>query len=415
MKSYIRQILKETFIKEVDSGINADVGMLLGLDTATKDKIKSLDIPVEPSGIEMTMLPDDKLHVTLTSIRSFKPFRDDFKGFELPDDIKIPKVILGPGKYVYRPEQDKVTYVLAVENQDELKDLVDKLYMSKGFENPEPERFFHITVANNAGGNPFKSIGNVTKQDLMEEDMAGDVRVWFDLDGVLADMQGSLKKNAELQALRKDLDDAIENEFTDYIGLSDDEIKAKFKSDLADDPDNEDIKRLKKIFKKYNNRVFKVAGVEGFYGNLDLMDGAKELVKFAQEVTGKKPHILSSPVGNENNPNNPSVKEKREWVAKHFGDLVDQVEITTDKARVVKSKNDILIDDRQKYVNVFKNAGGSAILFKDSKSAANELENLVKSLRGGDMINEMHIRNILRSYISGHKKYLISISSPFAK
>jgi len=395
MKGYIKKLLRESLLKEVDSGINADVGMLLGLDTATKDKIKALDIPVKSSGVEMTMLPDDKLHVTLTSIRSFKPFRADFKDFQLSDDIKIPKVILGHGKFVYRPEQDKVTYVLAIDNQDELKDFVDKLYASKGLENPEPDRFFHITVANNAGGNPFKSIGNVIKQDLMEGTESTDIQVWFDLDGVLADMKGSLKKNVELQELRKDLDDTINQEFTDYIGLNDDEIKAKFKAELAENPDNEDIKRLKKIFKNYNKKVFKVAGKEGFYGNLDLIDGAIELVKFAHKVSGKKPNILSSPVGNENNPNNPSVKEKREWVQMHFGGLVDHVEITTDKARVVKDENDILIDDRAKYVNVFKDAGGSAILFKDSKSAANELEKLVLSLKSVKE-NKPYIKKLLK-------------------
>ena len=43
---------------------------------------------------------------------------------------------------------------------------VDSVYKSLGLENPEPDRFYHITLANNEGGNPFKSIGNVTKKDF---------------------------------------------------------------------------------------------------------------------------------------------------------------------------------------------------------------------------------------------------------
>jgi 5'(3')-deoxyribonucleotidase/2'-5' RNA ligase len=375
-----RYLESKGLIKESNAGVTANVGMLLGIDDSTKSQISSMEVPAEPSGAEMTRLPEDKLHVTLTSIKAFKPFRDTLKGFQLPDNISIPKVVLGNGKFVYRPEQDKITYVLAVENQEELKTFVDAIYQSKGLENPEPDRFFHITVANNAGGDSFKSIGNVVKQDLMEEENNDEIQVWFDLDGVLADMEGSLRKNNELQQLRADLDNTINNEFPDYIGLSNDEIKAKFKAELEANPENEDVRRLKKVFKKYNNRVFKVAGVEGFYANLELIDGAVELVKFAHKVSGKKPNILSSPVGNENNPNNPSVKEKREWVQRHFGGLVDHVEITTDKARVINSEKDILIDDRTKYVDVFTNAGGSAILFKNAKQAASDLEQLISSL-----------------------------------
>ena len=108
------------------------------------------------------------------------------------------------------------------------------------------------------------------------------------------------------------------------------------------------------------------------------------MVKLAHRLTGVKPNILSSPVGNENNPDNPSVKEKRAWVEEHFGDIVDHVEITTDKARVIKSERDILVDDREKYVNVFREGGGSAVLFKDAISASGDLSKLVNSLKKSD-------------------------------
>jgi hypothetical protein len=60
----------------------------------------------------------------------------------------------------------KTTYVVAVENQDELRKYVDAIYDAMGMDNPEPNRFFHVTVANNAGGNPFESIGNVDGSDF---------------------------------------------------------------------------------------------------------------------------------------------------------------------------------------------------------------------------------------------------------
>ena len=72
------------------------------------------------------------------------------------------------------------------------------------------------------------------------------------------------------------------------------------------------------------------------------------------------------------------------WVKDNFGDLVDHIEITTDKGRVVKSKYDILIDDRTKYVDKFVSAGGSAILYKDANQAASDLQKLYDELMSGN-------------------------------
>lgn len=206
------------------------------------------------------------------------------------------------------------------------------------------------------------------------------IQVWFDLDGVLADMDGSLKENEELNSLREDLDNLINSDFEDYKNLSNDDIKSKFKKELELDPNNESLRLLKKVFNKYNSKVFSIAAKDGFYANLDLMPGAIEMFDEATIITRKKPNILTAPVGDENNPKNPSVTEKRDWVKKHFGDKVNHVEVTVDKGRVVTSKYDILIDDRQKYVDKFVNAGGSAILYKNANQAINELKELYNDL-----------------------------------
>jgi len=216
-----------------------------------------------------------------------------------------------------------------------------------------------------------------------EEDVKDKIQVWFDLDGVLADMEGALKANNELIRLKVDLDEYVKEHFPDWVNISNDELKEKFRVGLERDPNNVEFKELKKRFKAYNNYVFKVAGVNGFYANLELMPGAIELVKESIEITGKKPNILTAPAGNENDPKNPSVIEKRAWVDKHFGDLINHVEVTIDKGRVVKSKYDILIDDRTKYVGKFESAGGSAILYKNAESAAESLRRLYDDLVNG--------------------------------
>ncbi len=215
---------------------------------------------------------------------------------------------------------------------------------------------------------------------ILLENENKEVQVWFDLDGVLADFEDSITNNKELQILKADYDELVDAEFPNYKNLSNDEIKAKFKSDLEQNPENDDVRRLKKVFNKYNKQIFRTAGKDGFFINLKLMPMAIEMVKKAHEITGVKPNILTAPIGNENDPNNPVVIEKREWVSKHFGDLVNQMEVTVDKGRVAKSLNDILIDDRQKYIDKFTSKGGSGILFKNPNNAMRDLEELYNSL-----------------------------------
>lgn len=202
--------------------------------------------------------------------------------------------------------------------------------------------------------------------------------IYFDLDGVLADMESGLMQSPEVKALRVILDDLISSKFSSYEGLVDDDIKSKYKAELEANPESE-VKELKKAFNKYTSKVFSVAAKPGFYRNLPLMPGAVEMVKTAGDMSGELPNILSAPVGDENDMNNPSVVEKKEWVAEHFGELVGEVIITIDKGRVVKDSNDILIDDRPKYVEKFEAAGGTAILYKNSDQATAELARILGS------------------------------------
>jgi 5'(3')-deoxyribonucleotidase/2'-5' RNA ligase len=359
-------------LNESESKIEAGVGLLLKLDNTTKNQIKSIisKMPSEPNGNNMTKLPDDKLHITLTSIKAFKPFKDKFKNL---DDTKIPNLVnvkLGDAAFVYR-DDGKVTYVVAIKNQSEIKDFVNELYKIVGEINPEPNRFFHITLCNNQGGDPFKSIGNVEKSDLIKEDTNTPLQFFFDLDGVLADMEQGLQQNSKIVSLRKRLDDLIKNDYPQYKNLVDDKIKEKLKKELPPDaPKDHPLRPLKRAFNDYRNSVFGVAAKEGFYKNLPLMPGTKEMLKAAQKISGKKPHILSSPVQGDNT----SVQEKIDWVQTNFKGLVNKIIIDTNKGKYAKSKSDVLIDDRPKYVTEFESAGGSAILHKNYNTTIKEME-----------------------------------------
>jgi 5'(3')-deoxyribonucleotidase len=365
-------LLKEDY--DVSKRIMHGTGLLLKLDNNTIQEINSIDIPDN-----LTRLNSDNLHVTLTSIRNFKPFKEEFNNIDF-SDIEVPNIILGETTVAQRPDQGKESFVVAVKNNDEIKRFVDEIYSKINKENPEPDRYFHITIANNKDGNPFGSIGDVTKNDFNYKSSSS-IQVWFDLDGVLADMEGGLDKSEEYRKEKEIYDSFVNTNFPDLSGLSSDEAKIEINNLVDNNPNDQLAKQLKKLYRNYTNKIFKVAKDKDFFYNLDLMPDSKEFLQLAYKLTGNKPNILSSPVGDENDPNNVTVMDKKRWVKDNFGDLVNEVVITTDKDKVVKSKNDILVDDRIKYTSLFSNAGGSVVKYNNSKQAMNDLQKVVNELK----------------------------------
>ena len=357
------------------SQIKFESALLMKLNSETLKKINSIEIPKEPNGEILLRLPENKLHVTLTSIRSCKDIKD-ILSTKLPSELNCPEPIIGDCSFVYRTDLKKVSYVAFIENQSEFKSFVDMIYNHMGLENPEPNRYYHITLANNVPSktnpeqaDPFGSIGDVKQSDIqnLNESAENGFQVWFDMDGVLADFDGELQKNEDLQKAKKILHDLISSKFKDYENLKDDQIKSKLKNDIATNPDSS-LKELKKVFYNYNNLVYKIAGKPGFFKSLDILPGAIEMLDEAKRITGKLPNILTAPMGDESDPENPSIKEKKEWCEKNLSGKYNIIELTVDKGRVVKSKMDILIDDRQKYIDKFTSAGGTGILHKTPTS-----------------------------------------------
>ncbi len=159
--------------------LTAGVGMILKLDSDKKSEVEKIEIPQEPNGVEMTKLPSDALHITLTSIKGLDALKNNNLSIPIFIQniryyIKTPNVELGEARFVYRDEngnraystEGKVTYVVAIKNQDDIRKYVNDIYDELELENPESNRFYHITLANNADGNSFDSIGNVEGEDF---------------------------------------------------------------------------------------------------------------------------------------------------------------------------------------------------------------------------------------------------------
>lgn len=161
----------------------AGTGMILKLDSSKKTEVSNIEIPEEPHGVELTKLPEDKLHITLTGMKNMSNVQSEanLEGINIPIFIQniryyidSPGVELGESRFVYRDENGerkyspdgKVTYVVVIKNQDDIRNYVNAIYNELEIENPEPNRFYHITLANNRGGDSFESIGDVDQADF---------------------------------------------------------------------------------------------------------------------------------------------------------------------------------------------------------------------------------------------------------
>jgi hypothetical protein len=108
------------------------------------------------------MLPEEAirldlkdLHVTLVHQSILEPFKDKLKKIVLPE---APKIILDDKVFV-RTSPGKKSWAVKLINQDEMREYVSEVMNLLGSPNidPEPERRFHVSLAN-LTGNPFDSV-----------------------------------------------------------------------------------------------------------------------------------------------------------------------------------------------------------------------------------------------------------------
>lgn len=361
------------------SQVKFESALLLTPSPETRGLLSGIDVPAEHRGVRMFPLPEAKLHVTLASIRACKAHKAALSP-GLPE-VDAPEVELGETFFAER--EGRVSFVVAVRNQDEMRAFTDRIWRALGVDNPEPDRFFHITLGNShesqsspGVADPFKSIGDVTRADMvsgrMVESAGVGPTVWFDMDGVVADFDGGLDRNPELVRARGELHALIDSSHPAYRGLSDDQIKARLKTEAAEGAPAEML-ALRKVFRKYNNLVYATAGRPGFFEGLSPLPMAAEMLREAAAISGRPPCVVSAPIGDESDPSNRCVLEKRRWLERHLPGLYDRAEFTVDKGRVVTGPGDVLVDDRPKYCQKFLDAGARAIVHRDPSETMSRL------------------------------------------
>jgi len=199
-----------------------------------------------------------------------------------------------------------------------------------------------------------------------------DFEVYLDMDGVLADFDGRIDHDGYLKKLKKDFAQLLASFGPQYENLSMDRIKTIVKGPQTDPK----MKALKVAYHNVNSRKYALANAEHFFLNLPVLPGAMDLFEGVMHLTGKKPHILTAPMDS----NKQCAEEKQLWMEKNFPGMYQSFNCTKDKFKFAKGDpRNILIDDREKYVDPFNAAGGTAILYH-TPNASQALEELQKTI-----------------------------------
>jgi hypothetical protein len=104
---------------------------------------------------EAVRIKPEDFHVTLVHQSILKPFANEMKVLDFPDP---PAVILDEEVFE-RKSPGKKSWAVRLVNQEEMREYVKNIMEMLGSQNtnPEPERVFHVSLAN-LTGNPHDSV-----------------------------------------------------------------------------------------------------------------------------------------------------------------------------------------------------------------------------------------------------------------
>ena len=206
-------------------------------------------------------------------------------------------------------------------------------------------------------------------------------KIFFDMDGVLVDFaRGAVDTLNDLLAAGDDSKRAIRRlinyEGPDKVDITVDFLeKATMKKDAKMDRTQWE--------KRVSDAMFSIVGGGGheYWANLPALPNFHSMIDAAIDLVGAdNVYVCTAPVGN----NNGCESGKRAWVANNTNIYAENVFVTEDKGSIAQMfPNDvcILIDDRKKYVDAWKAAGGVPIRHTpgDSQTSISQLNLVVNS------------------------------------
>ncbi len=145
------KLLMENWRKYLNEGEVKFQGILKTTPVEVMGELQKLAQGLQETNKEAVLLPEEKWHVTLIHQSILKPFRKELKSMELPP---APPVQIIPEVEERPPEGDKRSWVVWLDDksQKEMKAYVNQLMEALGGQpDPEPERRFHISLANLTG------------------------------------------------------------------------------------------------------------------------------------------------------------------------------------------------------------------------------------------------------------------------
>lgn len=207
------------------------------------------------------------------------------------------------------------------------------------------------------------------------------ITIFLDMDGVLANFDGSIAADNHLNSMRTSLR-SLTNNLMKKINIPDEFLTKKglhFKdveSCLRGPQTDPDLHRLKQKLKFTKERIFEYASQEGFFLGLDKMPDADELFE-GVEALGIVPDILTAPLLS-----SPTCREEKKlWIEKHYGGRFNNFFCETHKDKYANSnKHSILIDDTPKKIRAFNKEGGIGILHYNAKETLEELNEILKNI-----------------------------------
>jgi hypothetical protein len=147
------------------------------------------------------------------------------------------------------------------------------------------------------------------------------------------------------------------------------DFEAKVKDVFGKDISEINTRKLWAGVVKYDREV------EPFFENLPVMDDAYELIRFVDNNFSKWFLLTASGYVPKN-----VEEQKRRWAAKVISPKVDAVVVrkSTDKAQYA-TPTTILVDDRMKSIEPWRQAGGIGILHTSAKDTIAQLQQFLKN------------------------------------